>query len=74
MEELMNRQTGTINMLIKVHELLKAGQPPTDGEILMIGSQEELTLVEDSLAEEIARKKLVSFSFIGRQETSQFHT
>ena len=56
----MKSQTGMINMLVKIHEIVKASQPSTEAEWTTIGSEEDLKAFDASLCEESSRKKLVS--------------
>lgn len=61
MKELIVRQTGMMNMVIKVHGTLKCNQPKLEEvDIPMIGSQKELYSVEASFTDEGTRRKLVS--------------
>ena len=59
MKEFMARQTGMMNILIKVNERLKVEQATEGGEIQLIDCREELKLFDASLADETIRKKLV---------------
>ena len=73
MKEFMARQTGMMNILIKVNERLKVEQAMVGGEIQLIDSREEFVLFDTSLADEAIRGRLVrSFTLFNLSQISLY--